>query len=325
VLLAISPAAVAASGLIAGPSADLAIATLFAVSFVLYGLIRHWVFLLAAAACLLGIFVSYRVGLMLYPPGSLEAAALVSRPWLPAADAMVLLPLAAFGAWATRDAWPRRSDGFAALLLAALAVGVFLTVERLRFAVLPVASLFAGAGIAAAGRFMAMSTRDRVVALSAAAAVAVLAYIPIPKAFPTPNVFPIPVTSTTRDASSGSGDRALLEKGIELAESGRLGPAVEMLRRAATQEPDNADAHYALGVTLSRSGDDAGAVRALEEAARLRPDSRDVRYALGYSYSRTGRTADARRAFEEALALARAAGGDAEEIARIERALAALK
>jgi tetratricopeptide (TPR) repeat protein len=96
----------------------------------------------------------------------------------------------------------------------------------------------------------------------------------------------------------------LLKNANALLQSGKLVPAIPLLRRAAAADPDNPDAHYLLGTTLMRCGRPADAADALRHAVTVKPNSAPAFYAFGCALRETGRLNGAIDALQRAVALA---------------------
>ncbi len=78
--------------------------------------------------------------------------------------------------------------------------------------------------------------------------------------------------------------------------------AVEILTRATTAAPANAEYHNNLGNALLMQGRAADAIKSFERAVQLRPDFSEVRRNLGVALNMTGRREEALAAFHAALA-----------------------
>src|SRR5205085_7534552 len=71
--------------------------------------------------------------------------------------------------------------------------------------------------------------------------------------------------------------------------------AAQRFERAATLNPDFAEALVAVAKTKSDAKKYGEAIGLLERAAKLQPDSESAHYALMLAYRNAGRTEDARR------------------------------
>jgi tetratricopeptide (TPR) repeat protein len=92
-------------------------------------------------------------------------------------------------------------------------------------------------------------------------------------------------------------------EGVAHLQAGRLQEAERELRRAASLDPANAQAHNLLGSIYDRLGDSARAEAAFREAIRLEPSVPGFHNNLGISYLRQNRVEDAARVFTRALEL----------------------
>lgn len=87
-------------------------------------------------------------------------------------------------------------------------------------------------------------------------------------------ILPLPGTPQPADLE------ALYSEGVEARHAGRFEQAVELLREAATLDPENADVQVHLGLALAGLGDLDAAEAALERALDLAPDYHDARVGL---------------------------------------------
>jgi Flp pilus assembly protein TadD len=74
----------------------------------------------------------------------------------------------------------------------------------------------------------------------------------------------------------------------------------ELLKKAMTIEPDNADVRYALGLSLVRRHDYAGALDLLRRAHELVPDNARYAYVYAVALNSTGAPGEAMTLLEEA-------------------------
>ena len=79
----------------------------------------------------------------------------------------------------------------------------------------------------------------------------------------------------------------LLLRGEILLSLGRLDEAQQLFRTALAAQPDNPNAHHALGKLNLRRGDSAQALDLLREARRLDPRSKNDAIAIALAYGRT--------------------------------------
>jgi Tfp pilus assembly protein PilF len=94
-----------------------------------------------------------------------------------------------------------------------------------------------------------------------------------------------------------------LEAGI-LSLRGQHAQAVEVMRRAAMQRPDDALYHNTLGTVLADAGDFDGAIAALRRATQLQPEMATAWYNLGIILTRCVRYSEASDALRHAVKLA---------------------
>lgn len=94
-----------------------------------------------------------------------------------------------------------------------------------------------------------------------------------------------------------------LEAGI-LSLRGRHEHAIETMRRALAQRPNDALYHNTFGSVLADAGDFDGAIAALRRAAELQPDLASAWYNLGIILTRCVRYAEAGEALRRAVKLA---------------------
>lgn len=96
---------------------------------------------------------------------------------------------------------------------------------------------------------------------------------------------------------------ALANYGRELVRADRAAEAVPHLRRAIHLRGDVAVMHYLLGWSLLLTKDANGAIPPLREALRLQPDIKNAHFALGQALAATKDWDGAAQAFQDALAL----------------------
>ena len=97
----------------------------------------------------------------------------------------------------------------------------------------------------------------------------------------------------------------------------QLPAAAESYRKAIRCQPDNADAHLALGITLQAQGEDAEPLRMFRRAAQLAPDKSEPHFQLARALAKSGQAEEGRRELEKARQLA--ASKDAKDVADIQR------
>ena len=112
------------------------------------------------------------------------------------------------------------------------------------------------------------------------------------------------------------------EPGIEAIQRNDWPTAITHLMQVVRNEPDNADAHNALGFAFRNSGRMDSAFLHFREALRLNPKHRSAHENLGEAYLKTGNKAKAR---EQLRVLERLCGRDCEEQRNLAKAIAAAK
>lgn len=130
----------------------------------------------------------------------------------------------------------------------------------------------------------------------------------------------------------------MLQNAIDLFQRGDHRGAADLIVRALTLDPANADAHYQLGVVRLALGERAAAAASLQESVRLRPQLFEAHYLLGHVLCDDDRIDEGVAHFRRAVELrpqsaearwSLALGGipqtcaDGEEPARARRELAA--
>ena len=213
----------------------------------------------------------------------------------------VLCPLAALGAWWTRREWRRLWLLYAMALTFAAAVTGFYVFARYRYPLVPVAALFAGAGLDGLvwqrARAEGRRARDLVVGLALAAAAAVFCNWPIRQLYADDAV-------------------TYYNAGTALLERGRTEEAVGLFERARTADPDFPETYSNLGQAWMRLQRPDDARRALERGIALAPRHAIAHYNLAVVVSQQNDLARTRsllaRAIELDPLLARAYGPLAE-------------
>lgn len=197
----------------------------------------------------------------------------------------VLGPLAVVGVVLT---WARRRELwllYGWLLVTAVAVAVFVVFARYRFPLIPVAVMFAAAGLVeAAVRIRRLEVRRLAVPAIALVAGAVVMNWP---------VHHLRRTNPTSYTNHGAA----------LAAQGRYEEDLRELERAFALDPDNIDAHLAAGNTLVQLGRLEEAVRHYEQARRGDPDYGGVYRGLGNALMGLGRLDEAAAQYRHALGL----------------------
>ena len=77
--------------------------------------------------------------------------------------------------------------------------------------------------------------------------------------------------------------------------------AIEAYKKYFAQNPDDAEAHYALGQTYANLSQYSEAIREYREATKLRQDDPDVYYDLGVAYTKLAQYDAAATAFSKSL------------------------
>ena len=98
-------------------------------------------------------------------------------------------------------------------------------------------------------------------------------------------------------------DPALLNnRGVELANQGRLDDAISCYLSALALKPDFAEAHSNLGLVFAAKGQPDEAITCYQTALLLKPDFAEANNNLGIEYKEQGRLIEALQCFERALA-----------------------
>lgn len=194
----------------------------------------------------------------------------------------VLLPLAAAGAWWTRREWRRLWVLYAMALAFAAAVTLFYVFARYRYPLVPIVTLFAGAGLAALP--VRRSPRDLAIGLALAVCAAVFANWPVPQRY-------------ADDAIT------FYNAGSTLLDQNRSEEALALLERARAADPGFAETYNNLGRAQLAVGDVDGARRTLERGVALAPDHALLHFNLAVVTSRQGDAAATRALLERAIAL----------------------
>ena len=228
----------------------------------------------------------------------------------------VLLTLGALGVWITLG---RRRVRILYYMFSAMAaaIALFFVVARYRYPLVPIAALFAAAGIAASARVL--KTRPLRVPTAALAGLAIVALTFV--------VTHLPVTNHYIDQS-------YVNLGTALTAGGRADEAIPLLRKATEQIPSDPEPHFHLGLALLRSGQPEQARDELAVAVQGDPASAEAQAALGESLLSTGSSVEALPHFKEVVRLKPddfryrvnygdallAAGDNAEAIEQFEKA-----
>jgi Flp pilus assembly protein TadD len=112
------------------------------------------------------------------------------------------------------------------------------------------------------------------------------------------------------------------EPGIEAIQRNDWATAITHLTQVVRNEPDNADAHNALGFAFRNSNRMDSAFVHFREALRLSPEHRSAHENIGEAYLKAGNKAKAR---EHLAALKRLCAGNCDEQRNLAKAIAAAK
>jgi tetratricopeptide (TPR) repeat protein len=195
----------------------------------------------------------------------------------------ILVPLAAFGVFAT---WPQRKRLwilYAMMIAYAASVVLFYVFARYRFPLVPFLVLFASAGLASFSGFVrATSIRQSALTLASVLAIAIVVNWPI----------------LSRDLMQAVSENNL---GVALEEDGRLDEAIRHYRRAVALQGDYAPAYNNMGTALRAEGNLDESVATYERALALQPDFADAHYNLANALLDLGKPDEAIDHFRHAL------------------------
>lgn len=201
----------------------------------------------------------------------------------------VVLPLAAAGAWWTR----RRARSlwllYGMALTFAASVTVFYVFARYRYPLVPIAALFAGAGLEGAWR-RAMALRSGGGARELAVAMALVACVALFSNWPFPQRY-------DDDAIT------FYNAGTELLDVGRLQDALALLERARLEDPSFPETYANLGRAWLMLDDVAAARAQLERGIALAPGHAILHLNLAAALARQGDVAQTRASLERAIRL----------------------
>ena len=213
----------------------------------------------------------------------------------------VLVPLAVMGLWWTRAWWRRLWLLYAMGASFAAAVTVFYVFARYRYPLVPIAALFAAAGLAEGGRRLrdrhGAPLRELGVGLALGAAAAVASNWPVPQRYADDAV-------------------TYYNAGTALLEAGRVSDALHLLEEARRADPEFPETYNNLGRAFMAQGNLAEARRVLERGVALAPSHAVLHFNLAVAASQQGDTATTRAMLAKAIEvdplLARAYGPLAE-------------
>ena len=197
----------------------------------------------------------------------------------------ILAPLASVGVLLTLRQWRQLWLLYAMIVALTASVAVFYVFGRYRYPLVPLLTLFAGAGIVETWRLCQRNAwRTLLPAVSLAVAIAVVVNWPIQ------NV-------------SGAGASGYNNLANALAKQGKVDEAIKTAKRALEVQPDFAIAHYNLGnLYVQRSRLDLAQLH-FEEALRLLPNYADAHTNYGQLLAERGDLAAGIASFQKALAL----------------------
>jgi tetratricopeptide (TPR) repeat protein len=197
----------------------------------------------------------------------------------------VLAPLAAMGMVLSWRQWRRLWLLYLLLATLAFSVALFYVFGRYRFPLVPLLTIFAGAGLVEG---FGTLTERRVRQGFACAAVVLL----------TAAVVYWPVIGQAAPSAA-----AYNNLGNALAKQGRFDEALESYEQALAAEPTDAATHYNLGNLFAERSKLNEAIRHYQEALRSGPDFAEAHNNLGNVLARRGELEDAIQHFRLALEL----------------------
>lgn len=104
------------------------------------------------------------------------------------------------------------------------------------------------------------------------------------------------------------------ERGESLRRAGNLPGALDAFRQAASDNPDSAQAHFAVGVTELQLGNPSEAISALKSAVQHEPDNADYYFRLAEAYENSKQFEQSFAEYENYLRRAPASDPRAEQI-----------
>lgn len=200
----------------------------------------------------------------------------------------VLVPLAGMGIWWTRAQWRRLWLLYALGASFAAAVTLFYVFARYRYPLVPIATLFAGAGLAEGWRRLrdrrGGSGRDLGVGLALGAAIAVVSNWPVPQRYADDAV-------------------TYYNAGTALLEAGRLNDALHLLEAARRADAEFPETYNNLGRTFLAQGNLAEARRSLERGIALAPSHAVLHFNLAVAAAQQRDDATTRAMLAKAVEL----------------------
>ncbi|MBX3421705.1 MAG: tetratricopeptide repeat protein [Pirellulaceae bacterium] len=200
----------------------------------------------------------------------------------------ILMPLAAWGLWITRFEWRRLWVFYGLFGLLAASTAIFFVFARYRYPLVPLAVLFASAGLAVLPEWVSTIRRQvrSIHWVLGATGVLIVAMI-----------CNWPLSSLEDDARSYS------NLGIGLLDDDRPSDALAAFDHAIQLEPQFADAIYNKGIALESLDRREEAIRLFEQAIRLKPTLGGAHSRLAQYYVDCGNVDKATYHFGQAIAL----------------------
>ena len=197
----------------------------------------------------------------------------------------ILAPLAGVGIWLTRSRWRQLWLLYAMIVSLAASVAVFYVFGRYRYPLVPLLTLFAGAGIVESYRLCRQQAwRALAPTVILALALALLINWPLQK-------------------ESGAGAAGYNNLANALAKQGKVDEAIKAAEQALKLRPDFEIAYYNLGNLYMRLGRTDLAQGYFEEALRLSPNYAEAHSNYGQLLAERGDVAAGIGHFRKAIAL----------------------
>jgi len=182
----------------------------------------------------------------------------------------VLAPLAAVGLWVSRKQWRQLWLLYAMTLSLALSVTIFYVFGRYRFPLVPLLTLFAGAGVVGlVGLYRQQAWRPFLIAAGVLLATSMIVNWPI-------------------YGISGPWPGGYNNLSNAYYKQGKVKEAIENALKAVELQPDFGVAHYNLGNLYAVQGKFENAKSHFEEAVRLLPNYAEARSNLGQLLAEQG-------------------------------------
>lgn len=93
------------------------------------------------------------------------------------------------------------------------------------------------------------------------------------------------------------------ERGLRLLRNGSYGASIELLYRALSEDPDDAEVYMAIGYAFAQTGQIEKSIDVLEQGVNSIPTSAKMHYNLGVAYQRAARNTLAKDEYLRALSL----------------------